>query len=73
MPDGDFQEKTPYVPVDQNATLAAYPEVVLDYNQLGYVKLDPFNLADIRFDKKEFFIILSLLLIQNFLAQSTKT
>ena len=37
--------------VDQNATLAAYPEVVLDYNQLGNVKLDPFNLADIRFDK----------------------
>ena len=46
-----FSGKTPYVPVDQNATLAAYPEVVLDYNQLGNVKLDPFNLADIRFDK----------------------
>jgi outer membrane receptor for ferrienterochelin and colicin len=47
-----FSGKTPYVPVDQIASLSAYPEIVLDYNQLGNVKLDPFNLADIRFDKK---------------------
>ena len=68
-----FSGKTPYVPVDQNATLAAYPEVVLDYNQLGNVKLDPFNLADIRFDKKWNFKRYSFNFyfeIQNFLAQS---
>ena len=68
-----FSGKTPYVPVNQNATLAAYPEVVLDYNQLGNVKLDPFNLADIRFDKKWNFKRYSFNFyfeIQNFLAQS---
>tara|TARA_B100000963_G_scaffold107006_1_gene93009 strand:+ start:66183 stop:68540 length:2358 start_codon:yes stop_codon:yes gene_type:complete len=68
-----FSGKTPYVPVNQNATLAAYPEVVLDYTQLGNVKLDPFNLADIRFDKKWNFKRYSFNFyfeIQNFLAQS---
>ena len=68
-----FSGKTPYVPVNQNATLQAYPEVVLDYQQLGNVKLDPFNLADIRFDKKWNFKRYSFNFyfeIQNFLAQS---
>ena len=32
-----FSGRTPYVPVDLNASLAVYPEIVLDYNQLGYV------------------------------------
>ena len=47
--------------------------MVLDYNQLGNVKLDPFNLADIRFDKKWNFKRYSFNFyfeIQNFLAQS---
>ena len=68
-----FSGKTPYVPVNQNATLLAYPEVVLDYDQLGNVKLDPFNLADIRFDKKWNFKRYSFNFyfeIQNFLAQA---
>jgi outer membrane receptor for ferrienterochelin and colicin len=68
-----FSGKTPYVPINQNATLAAYPEVVLDYSQLGNQKLDPFNLADIRFDKKWNFKRYSFNFyfeIQNFLAQS---
>ena len=68
-----FSGKTPYVPVNQNATLQAYPEVVLDYDQLGNVKLDPFNLADIRFDKKWNFKRYSFNFyfeIQNFLAQA---
>ncbi len=68
-----FSGKTPYVPVNQKATLQAYPEVVLDYNQLGNVKLDPFNLADIRFDKKWNFKRYSFNFyfeIQNFLAQA---
>ena len=68
-----FSGKTPYVPVNQSATLQAYPEVVLDYQQLGNVKLNPFNLADIRFDKKWNFKRYSFNFyfeIQNFLAQS---
>ena len=68
-----FSGKTPYVPINPNATLNAYPEIVLDYNQLGNVKLDPFNLADIRFDKKWNFKRYSFNFyfeIQNFLAQS---
>ena len=68
-----FSGKTPYVPINQNETLAAYPEVVLNYSQLGNQKLDPFNLADIRFDKKWNFKRYSFNFyfeIQNFLAQS---
>lgn len=68
-----FSGKTPYVPVDQIASLSAYPEIVLDYNQLGNVKLDPFNLADIRFDKKWNFKRYAFNFyfeIQNFLAQA---
>ena len=45
----------------------------MDYNQLGNVKLDPFNLADIRFDKKWNFKRYSFNFyfeIQNFLAQA---
>ena len=69
----EILRKDSYVPVDKNATLAAYPEVVLDYTQLGNVKLNPFNLADIRFDKKWNFKRYSFnfyIEIQNFLAQS---
>jgi outer membrane receptor for ferrienterochelin and colicin len=68
-----FSGKTPYVPVDQIASLSAYPEIVLDYNQLGNVKLAPFNLADIRFDKKWNFKRYAFNFyfeIQNFLAQA---
>ena len=68
-----FSGKTPYVPVDQIASLSAYPEIVLDYDQLGNVKLDPFNLADIRFDKKWNFKRYAFNFyfeIQNFLAQA---
>ena len=62
--------------MDQISSLSAYPEIVLDYNQLGNVKLDPFNLADIRFDKKWNFKDLSFNLyleVQNFLAQPNPT
>ena len=44
--------KTPFPPVDEAATLVNYPAVVLDYDRLGEVRLDPFNQTDIRFDKK---------------------
>ena len=68
-----FSGLTPYVPVDLDGSLAAYPEIVLDYSELGNAKLDPFNLADIRFDKKWNFKSYSFNFyfeIQNFLAQS---
>ena len=68
-----FAGETPYVPTDQNATLASYPEIILDYQSLGDVKLDPFAVADIRFDKKWNFKAYSLNFyfeVQNFLANA---
>lgn len=68
-----FAGKTPYVPVDVASSLIAYPEIVLDYDQLGTVKLAPFSLADIRFDKtwnwkkRSFNFYFE---VQNFLAQT---
>ncbi|MDC7996528.1 TonB-dependent receptor [Gilvibacter sediminis] len=47
-----FAGRTPFVPVDQAATLDAYPEVVLDYSRLGEEKLEIFSQLDIRIDKK---------------------
>ena len=67
-----FAGQTPYVPTNLDATLASYPEIILDYDRLGEVKLDAFNLADIRIDKKWNFENLSFNFffeIQNFLGQ----
>ena len=47
-----FSGKTPYVPYDLDASLANYPNMILDYSQLGSVKLGNFSQVDIRFDKK---------------------
>ena len=47
-----FAGKTPYVPYDLEASLNNYPNMVLDYSQLGNVKLDNFSQIDVRFDKK---------------------
>ena len=47
-----YAGKNPYVPVDIEASTTSYPEIILDYDRLGEVKLNAFNLADIRFDKK---------------------
>ena len=47
-----FSGKTPYVPYDLNASLANYPNMILDYSQLGNIKLGNFSQLDIRFDKK---------------------
>ena len=66
-----YAGKTPYVPTDSTASLTAYPEIVLDYNRLGENYLDPFSVADIRFDKKWNFKRFSFnfyLEVQNFLA-----
>ena len=68
-----YAGKTPYVPTDVAASLAAYPRIVLDYNRLGDVNLDVFSQGDIRIDKKWNFKRLSFnfyLEVQNFLAQA---
>ncbi len=68
-----FAGETPFVPTDLNATLAAYPEVVLDYSRLGEENLAVFSQLDIRIDKKWNFKKLSLNLFfeaQNVLGQN---
>ena len=47
-----FAGKTPYVPYNLEDSLNNYPNMVLDYSQLGNVKLENFSQLDIRFDKK---------------------
>ena len=55
-----FAGETPFVPTDLDATLANYPEVILDYSRLGEEKLDVFSQLDLRIDKKWNFKNLSL-------------
>ncbi len=65
--------KAPYPPTNQAATLANYPAVIFDYDNLGTVRLDPFSQMDIRVDKKWNFKKFSFDLfldIQNALAQA---
>lgn len=67
-----YAGKTPYVPTDTTASLATYPEIILDYNRLGENYLNPFSLADLRIDKKWNFKRFSFNFyfeLQNFLAQ----
>lgn len=47
-----FAGRTPFVPTDLDATLANYPEVILDYSRLGEEKLSIFSQLDVRLDKK---------------------
>ena len=47
-----FAGRTPFVPTDLDATLANYPEVILDYTRLGEEKLAIFGQLDVRLDKK---------------------
>ncbi len=44
--------QTPLAPVDEEATLASYPNIIRDYSRQGDLLLDPFNQTDIRIDKK---------------------
>ncbi|MEO0901723.1 MAG: TonB-dependent receptor, partial [Bacteroidota bacterium] len=55
-----FAGETPFVPTDLDATLANYPEVILDYNRLGEENLNVFSQLDLRIDKKWNFEKLSL-------------
>ncbi|MEM6517061.1 MAG: TonB-dependent receptor, partial [Bacteroidota bacterium] len=68
-----FAGETPFVPTDQEATLQAYPEVILDYTRLGEENLDIFSQFDLRIDKKWNFENFSFNLFieaQNVLAQN---
>ena len=47
-----FAGETPYVPYNIEASLNNYPNMILDYSELGNVKLGNFSQLDIRFDKK---------------------
>lgn len=44
--------KTPFAKVDAAQTLNNYPQIVLDYSNLGENKLDAFSQLDLRIDKK---------------------
>jgi hypothetical protein len=47
-----YSGKTPYAKVDEEQTLNNYPQIVLDYSNLGENKLDAFSQLDLRIDKK---------------------
>jgi hypothetical protein len=71
-----FAGRTPFVPVDLNASTNTYPDIVLDYARLGEEKLDTFSQLDIRVDKKWNFSAWSLNIffeVQNILAQEIPT
>ena len=68
-----FAGQTPYVPTNLDATLASYPEIILDYTRLGEEKLATFSQLDIRVDKKWNYNKYSLNIffeVQNVLGQS---
>ena len=68
-----FAGNTPYVPTNLEATLASFPEFVLDYSRLGEEKLETFSQLDIRVDKKWNYSQFSLNIffeVQNVLGQS---
>lgn len=71
-----FAGETPFVPTDVNATLANYPEQVLDYTRLGQETLPVFSQLDIRIDKKYNFKKLAFsffIEVQNILMQDSPT
>jgi len=47
-----FVGETPFAPVDKEASLPIYPELVLDYNGLQNNRLGTFFSVDVRIDKK---------------------
>ncbi len=68
-----FAGRTPFVPADLDATLANYPEVILDYSRLGEDKLEIFSALDVRLDKKwnfEKFALNLFIEAQNILGQN---
>lgn len=68
-----YSGKTPYAKVDEEQTLNNYPQIVLDYSNLGENKLDAFSQLDLRIDKKWNFKKFAFNLfidVQNVLAQT---
>ncbi|MEQ9308350.1 MAG: TonB-dependent receptor [Balneolaceae bacterium] len=64
--------RTPFTPVDLDATLNNYPAEIFDFSRLGDDRLDAYSQLDLRVDKKWSFNKLSIdlfLEIQNILAQ----
>tara|TARA_B100000900_G_C20589726_1_gene721122 strand:+ start:520 stop:2862 length:2343 start_codon:yes stop_codon:yes gene_type:complete len=47
-----FAGQTPYVPYNIEASLISYPNMILDYSELGNFELGNFSQLDIRIDKK---------------------
>ncbi len=69
-----FAGESPIVPVNPDLTLAAYPQIVLDYSRLGDEQLATFSRLDVRIDKKWNFARLSLdvfLDLENVLGQTS--
>lgn len=69
-----YSGRTPYAPIDEQATLQNYPAVVKDYSNFGSVQLSAFNQTDLRLDKKFNFKRVTLdvfLEVQNLFAQAT--
>jgi hypothetical protein len=69
-----YAGKTPFAKVDEAQTLNNYPQIVLDYSNLGENKLDAFSQLDFRIDKKWNFKKFAFNLfidLQNVLGQTT--
>ena len=69
-----YAGKTPFAKVDEAQTLNNYPQIVLDYSNLGENKLDAFSQLDFRIDKKWNFKKFAFNLfidLQNVLEQTT--
>ncbi len=68
-----YAGKTPFAQVNQAQTLANYPQVVLNFDNLGQERLDAFSQLDLRIDKKWNFKKFAFNLffdVQNVLAQT---
>lgn len=68
--------RAPFPIVDQEASVASYPDFVFDYQRLGEQRLETFNALDIRIDKKWNFSSWNLQLyfeVQNALASAIPT
>lgn len=71
-----FAGRTPFIPFDPIASLSSYPELIIDYPNVGKESLGSFNVADIRVDKKWNFRWASIglfLEVQNFLVSVVPT
>ena len=69
-----YAGKTPFAKVNQAQTLINYPQIVLDYSNLGAQKLAAFSQLDLRIDKKwnfKKFAFNLFLDVQNALSQKT--